>query len=196
MLTRSQDGHDGMNREISFNVHGIVYVSPDDPEHQDPLERHVRELVELVEQVKDEQEYLVIRERVHRNTSESTNSRVKWWSIGQTILLVAVCLFQVFYLSKSPTLLSLQHARTMVVTRRSTFRSCASPRGLASRRLSSIFQDSITNTGDRALLRGQGQSIAYRPLVSTFTNRRPEVVGVASDDRCAMSFHNCKDALC
>ena len=96
-----------MSREISFNVHGVVYVSPDDPEHQDPLERHVRELVSLVEQIKDEQEYLVIRERVHRNTSESTNTRVKWWSVGQTILLVAVCLFQVFYLSTShPSLTS------------------------------------------------------------------------------------------
>lgn len=94
-------GDDGENREVSFNVHGVVYVSEDDPEHQDPLDKEIKELSELVAQVKDEQEYIVIRERVHRDTSESTNARVKWWSIGQTVLLVAVCLFQVIYLSKS-----------------------------------------------------------------------------------------------
>lgn len=93
-------GDDGHDREVSFNVHGVVYVSEDDPEHKDPLEGQIKELSELVAQVKDEQEYIVIRERMHRDTSESTNARVKWWSIGQTALLVAVCLFQVFYLSK------------------------------------------------------------------------------------------------
>lgn len=93
-------GEDGNARELSFNVHGVVYVSEDDPEHQDPLEKEIKELSELVAQVKDEQEYIVIRERVHRDTSESTNSRVKWWSIGQTVLLVAICLFQVIYLSE------------------------------------------------------------------------------------------------
>lgn len=93
-------GDDGHDREVSFNVHGVVYVSEDDPEHKDPLEAQIKELSELVAQVKDEQEYIVIRERMHRDTSESTNARVKWWSIGQTALLVAVCFFQVFYLSK------------------------------------------------------------------------------------------------
>jgi hypothetical protein len=94
-------GEDGTDREVSFNVHGVVYVTEDDPEHKDPLDKEIKELSELVAQVKDEQEYIVIRERVHRDTSESTNARVKWWSIGQTILLIAVCLFQVLYLSKS-----------------------------------------------------------------------------------------------
>ncbi|BFZ55469.1 p24 complex component [Savitreella phatthalungensis] len=94
------EGYDGQPREVSFNVHGVVYVSPDDPEHQDPLEHRIKELVTWVETIKDEQEYLVIRERVHRNTSESTNTRVKFWSIGQTVLLVGVCLFQVFYLKR------------------------------------------------------------------------------------------------
>lgn len=94
------EGRDSYTREVSFNVHGVVYVSEDDPEHQDPLEKQIKELSELVAQVKDELEYIVIREQVHRNTSESTNSRVKWWSIGETVLLVAVCLFQVIYLSK------------------------------------------------------------------------------------------------
>jgi hypothetical protein len=66
-----------------------------------PIEREVRELAIGLQAVKDEQEYIVIRERVHRNTAESTNDRVKWWSIGQAVVLVAVCGFQVYYLQVS-----------------------------------------------------------------------------------------------
>ena len=35
---------------------------------EDPLEKEVRILGELLQQVKDEQEYIKIRERVHRNS--------------------------------------------------------------------------------------------------------------------------------
>jgi hypothetical protein len=77
-------------------VHGVLYVSDD--ENMAPLEKEVRNLIQGMQAVKDEQEYIVVRERVHRNTAESTNDRVKWWSIGQTILLFAVCAWQVWYL--------------------------------------------------------------------------------------------------
>lgn len=69
-----------------------------------PIEREIRELAIGLQAVKDEQEYIVIRERVHRNTAESTNDRVKWWSIAQAIVLVAVCGFQVYYLQVSGSL--------------------------------------------------------------------------------------------
>ncbi|KAK5678256.1 hypothetical protein LTS10_009426 [Elasticomyces elasticus] len=81
-------------KEVSFNVHGIVYV----PEHeapQDPLEKEVRQLSELLAQVKDEQGYIVVRERTHRNTAESTNARVKWWSLFQLGVLAGEVFFQV-----------------------------------------------------------------------------------------------------
>lgn len=86
-------------KEVSFNVHGIVYV-PEEPESSDPLEREVRNLGELLNQVKDEQEYIVVRERVHRNTAESTNSRVKWWSIFQLGVVGGNGVFQVWYLKR------------------------------------------------------------------------------------------------
>lgn len=60
----------------------------------------VRQLSELLAQVKDEQSYIVVRERTHRNTAESTNSRVKWWSIFQMIVLVAEGIFQVWWLKR------------------------------------------------------------------------------------------------
>lgn len=48
--------------------------------------------------VKDEQEYIVVREKTHRNTAESTNSRVKWWSVLQAGVLFAVVAWQIYYL--------------------------------------------------------------------------------------------------
>jgi hypothetical protein len=60
----------------------------------------VRKLSELLAQVKDEQSYIVIRERVHRNTAESTNERVKWWSMFQLFVLVGNGVFQVWWLKR------------------------------------------------------------------------------------------------
>jgi len=87
------------SKEVSFNVHGIVYV-PESEAPADPLESEVRQLSELLAQVKDEQSYIVVRERTHRNTAESTNSRVKWWSIFQMFVLVGEGLFQVWWLKR------------------------------------------------------------------------------------------------
>ncbi|CAK4031566.1 Endosomal P24B [Lecanosticta acicola] len=86
-------------KEVSFNVHGIVYV-PESEAPQDPLEKEVSQMSELLAQVKDEQGYIVIRERTHRNTAESTNSRVKWWSIFQLGVLIGEGVFQVWWLKR------------------------------------------------------------------------------------------------
>ena len=60
----------------------------------------VRILSELVAQVKDEQSYIVVRERVHRNTAESTNARVKWWSLIQLLILIGEGIFQVWWIKR------------------------------------------------------------------------------------------------
>ena len=60
----------------------------------------VKTLMELVTQVKDEQSYIVMRERTHRNTAESTNGRVKWWSIFQLGVLIGEGIFQVWWLKR------------------------------------------------------------------------------------------------
>jgi hypothetical protein len=105
------------SKEVSFNVHGIVYV-PEAEAPSDPLEQEgeslpclllelpgannssVRHLSELLAQVKDEQSYIVVRERIHRNTAESTNARVKWWSIFQMGVLIGEGIFQVWWLKR------------------------------------------------------------------------------------------------
>lgn len=87
------------SKEVSFNVHGVVYVSEADAP-QDPLEVEVRKLSELLEMVKDEQSYIVVRERTHRNTAESTNSRVKWWNLFVIGVVLGESVFQVWWLRR------------------------------------------------------------------------------------------------
>ncbi|KAH6650880.1 emp24/gp25L/p24 family/GOLD-domain-containing protein [Chaetomium tenue] len=87
------------SKEVSFNVHGVVYVNEADAP-QDPLEVEVRKLTELLELVKDEQSYIVVRERTHRNTAESTNSRVKWWNVFVIAVVIGESVFQVWWLRR------------------------------------------------------------------------------------------------
>lgn len=85
--------------DVSFNVHGVIYVDVNDPK-ADSLDYAIQRLSQLTANVKDEQAYLVIRERTHRNTAESTNSRVKWWSVFQILVVAANSLFQIYYLRR------------------------------------------------------------------------------------------------
>ncbi|KFA62685.1 hypothetical protein S40285_06986 [Stachybotrys chlorohalonatus IBT 40285] len=86
-------------KEVSFNVHGVVYVSEGDVP-ADPLEFEVKRLSELLAQVKDEQAYIIVRERTHRNTAESTNSRVKWWNLFVIAIVIGESVFQVWWLRR------------------------------------------------------------------------------------------------
>ena len=124
----SNEAWSASTKEVSFNVHGIVYV-PESEAPSDPLEAEgvswiltsafvdgkdlfsknhlltarditVKQLTELLNQVKDEQSYIVVRERTHRNTAESTNGRVKWWSIFQLGVLIGEGIFQVWWLKR------------------------------------------------------------------------------------------------
>ncbi|KAJ3432356.1 opossum [Anaeramoeba flamelloides] len=55
-------------------------------------------LSENIEEVRELQMYLKAREIAHRNTTESTNSRILWWSLFATFLIVAASLAQITYL--------------------------------------------------------------------------------------------------
>lgn len=95
----SNEDSNMQTKDVSFNVHGVVYVDVND-NSGDNLESSIRKLLELVYDVKNEQNYIVVRERTHRNTAESTNSRVKYWSIIQLVVIIFNSLFQVFYLKR------------------------------------------------------------------------------------------------
>lgn len=86
-------------KDVTFNIYGIIYVDLDNPE-TDSLDASVRQLSKLVHEVKNEQSYIVIREKTHRNTAESTNSRVKNWSIFQVVIVIVNSVFQIYYLKR------------------------------------------------------------------------------------------------
>jgi hypothetical protein len=69
-------------------------------EHLNPLENSILKLSEHLHAVRDAQEYAKVRERTCRNTTESTNERVMWWSILETISLFAVGAFQIYQLRR------------------------------------------------------------------------------------------------
>lgn len=71
----------------------------------------MKALFQLVSQVKDEQQYIIMREQTHRNTAESTNARVKWWSIFQLGVLLGEGVFQVWWLKRFFEVCSIRDSR-------------------------------------------------------------------------------------
>lgn len=61
-------------KTVSFNVHGVMYVEDDG--HTAPIEKEIRALSQALEAVKDEQEYIVVRERLHRDSQSLPGSVV------------------------------------------------------------------------------------------------------------------------
>nr|XP_044249369.1 transmembrane emp24 domain-containing protein eca-like [Drosophila takahashii] len=62
------------------------------------LQLRIRQLLDQVEQITKEQNYQRYREERFRHTSESTNSRVLWWSLVQTVVLVCMGFWQMRHL--------------------------------------------------------------------------------------------------
>jgi len=67
-------------------------------EHLSAIEVSVRKLIDRVRDIRSEQDYQRKREATFRNTSESTNGRVTWWSVIQTLILVSTGLWQITHL--------------------------------------------------------------------------------------------------
>lgn len=63
-----------------------------------PMEAELRRLTEVAVEVVNELDYLRTREMALRDTNESTNERVKWFSLTTMGLLVALGIWQIFYL--------------------------------------------------------------------------------------------------
>ncbi|XP_059053690.1 transmembrane emp24 domain-containing protein 2 [Achroia grisella] len=71
----------------------------DDANHN-KLEDMIKELATTLKTVKHEQEYMQVRDRIHRSINENTNSRVVLWSIFEASVLLVMTLGQVYYLKR------------------------------------------------------------------------------------------------
>jgi hypothetical protein len=94
----------GMKLKFSLDIdngaQAVDYEEVARVEHLDNLEMLVRRLNDRVRASRKEIAYQKQREEEHRDTSESTNARVMWWSILQTVLLTASGLFQIYHLKR------------------------------------------------------------------------------------------------
>lgn len=63
-----------------------------------PVEADLRRIEEMTSEVVREMEYLRSREQKLRDTNESTNTRVKWFGVGTTWLLIGLWAWQIMYL--------------------------------------------------------------------------------------------------
>jgi len=68
--------------------------------HPNKLGEMIKELSTALVGVKHEQEYMEVRDKIHRKINESTNSRVVMWSFFEAVVLVAMTIGQVYYLKR------------------------------------------------------------------------------------------------
>jgi len=64
------------------------------------MEEMIKELTTSLTGVKHEQEYMSVRDRIHRSINESTNSRVVLWSFFEAVVLFTMTMGQVYYLKR------------------------------------------------------------------------------------------------
>ncbi|XP_023943863.1 transmembrane emp24 domain-containing protein 2 [Bicyclus anynana] len=87
------------NFEVGEAPHKDAGDKEKDVDHN-KLEDMIKELGSTLKTVKNEQEYMQVRDRIHRSINESTNSRVVMWSIFEASVLLVMTLGQVYYLKR------------------------------------------------------------------------------------------------
>lgn len=77
------------------------YTSKEREEIQpEKLERMIRELRSAIHGISQEQEYVEVRDMIHGRIKESTNYRVTFWVLFESVLVVVVSVTQIVYIKK------------------------------------------------------------------------------------------------
>jgi hypothetical protein len=101
-FTNKLEGINAIKVELTFSVNEDAedYTELAKVQHLTGLQIDLRKVQDKLKTVKSIHDYLTKREFVFRNISEQTNSRVLWWSLAQTALLVAAGVYQFFMLKR------------------------------------------------------------------------------------------------
>lgn len=65
-----------------------------------PLEESVLALSQGVQDVKDDQEYMLMRDIAHKSVTDATNRRVLLWFVFELVLILSLAFWQVFYVRR------------------------------------------------------------------------------------------------
>ncbi|XP_006823743.1 transmembrane emp24 domain-containing protein 10-like [Saccoglossus kowalevskii] len=102
--TKMVAGGRGADREVSLYLKkGVEARTYDDiakAEKLKPMEVELRRLEDLSESIVNDFAYMRAREEEMRDTNESTNSRVLYFSIFSMVCLLSLATWQVFYLRR------------------------------------------------------------------------------------------------
>jgi len=85
---------------IDLGAPPVEINDKDENEEHSKLESMIAELNTAMTGVKHEQDYMEVRERIHRAINENTNSRVVLWAFFESLVLVAMTLGQIYYLKR------------------------------------------------------------------------------------------------
>jgi len=88
------------NMEISETPKAVTGAANEEEGGHAKLEDMIRELAGTLTSIKHEQEYMNVRDTLHREINESTNSRVVLWSTFEALVLVLMTVGQVYYLKR------------------------------------------------------------------------------------------------
>lgn len=78
----------------------LIFFDVVELSEEEDLEKTIKQLSHILISVKHEQEYMSVRDRIHRSINESTNSRVVLWALFEAVVLITVVVGQVWYLKR------------------------------------------------------------------------------------------------
>jgi len=80
---------------ISFSIH-----IPKTHSGSTPIQNAIATIEENFEKIERQQQQYRIREHMHRDTAEETNTRVTTWSLMSAVLIMMMCFGQIFYIRR------------------------------------------------------------------------------------------------
>ena len=84
--------------DVKVGVAAKDYSEVAKKEHLEPLQVELRRLEDAAREIHEEQLYMRQREEEMRDTNESTNSRLKWFSMSTIVIVTILGGWQIMYL--------------------------------------------------------------------------------------------------